>query len=101
MIYYVAHTDLGKAQRITHDLQISDLENCYICPLLVFSELKSGEICKNDAEQLRLDVLSFSDRLIIPDGVEREKLIEYHFAQDVGMEVVRLDENGYIRPAEV
>ena len=37
-IYYVAHKFSGKlenyqrAKKITHDLQVNDLENTYICP---------------------------------------------------------------------
>ena len=47
---YVSHRYVGdranieRAKKITHDLQVSDLDNCYICPLLTFSHLKYGEI---------------------------------------------------------
>ena len=50
MTVYVAHryggdmNNLERAKKITHDLQVNDLENCYICPLLVFSHLGYNEI---------------------------------------------------------
>jgi hypothetical protein len=50
MIIYVAHIYQGKpenlerAKKITHDLQVNDIENTYICPLRVFSHLQYGEI---------------------------------------------------------
>ena len=54
-IYYVAHKyganpeNFERAKKITHDLQVADLENTYICPLLVFSHLHSmillGSLC--------------------------------------------------------
>ena len=46
MIVYVAHrfggdiNNLERAKKITHDLQVSDLENTYICHLLTFSHLQ-------------------------------------------------------------
>lgn len=90
MIYYVAHTDIDKARSIMHDLQITDLDNCYISPLLAFSAVEDGEICENALEQLRLDMLSVSDVLIIPQDVDPETLGEYKFACEVGMEVMCL-----------
>ena len=50
MTIYVSHIFQGKAEnlerakKITHDLQVNDLENCYICPLLAFSHLGYGEM---------------------------------------------------------
>jgi hypothetical protein len=50
MIFYVAHKHGGKeenierAKQITRDLQVNDLQNAYICPLLLFSHLRYGEI---------------------------------------------------------
>ena len=97
-IYYVAHryggdpANLERAKKITHDLQVSDLNNCYICPLLAFSHLKYGEIGFDEELELCLDILSVSDVLIvvsnISDGVQKE----IDFARMVGMEVIDIAE---------
>ena len=97
-LYYVAHrfggdlANLELAKKITHDLQVSDLNNCYICPLLAFSHLKYGEIGYDEELELCLDILSVSDVLIvasdISDGVQKE----IDFARMVGMEVIDLAE---------
>ena len=58
MIIYVAHKFSGKqenlerAKQITHDLQVKDHENCYICPLLAFSHLGYNEIGYEEEMQL-------------------------------------------------
>ena len=97
-IYYVAHrygcdnANLERAKKITHDLQVNDLDNCYICPLLAFSHIKYGEIGYDEELELCLDVLSVADVLIvasdISDGVQKE----IDFARMVGMEVIDLAE---------
>lgn len=105
MIYYVAHaysnnkSNIEKAKKITHDLQVKDLANCYICPLLTFSHLEYGEIGYEDELELCLDILSSCDRLIVASkeiskGVQKE----IDFAKLVKMEVMRLDKNGKLRP---
>ena len=96
MLVYVAHryggdpANLERAKKITHDLQVSDLDNCYICPLLTFSHLKYGEIGYEQEMEICLDLLSVCDVLIvasdISDGVQKE----IDFAKMVGMEVIDL-----------
>ena len=98
MLLYISHkyggdtANLERAKKITHDLQVSDLNNCYICPLLTFSHLKYGEIGYDEELELCLDILSVSDVLLvasdISDGVQKE----IDFARMVGMEVVDLAE---------
>ena len=97
-LYYVSHrfggdtTNIERAKKITHDLQVADLDNCYICPLLTFSHLDYGEIGYDEELELCLDILSVSDVLLvasdISDGVQKE----IDFARLVGMEVVDLAE---------
>ena len=97
-ICYVSHrfggnpANIERAKKITHDLQVSDLNNCYICPLLAFSHLKYGEIGYDEELELCLDILSVSDVLLvasdISDGVQKE----IDFARMVGMEVIDLAE---------
>ena len=97
-LYYVSHrfggdpANIERAKKITHDLQVNDLDNCYICPLLTFSHLKYGEIGYDEELELCLDILSVSDVLLvasdISDGVQKE----IDFARMVGMEVIDLAE---------
>ena len=64
MMIYVSHKFVGKpenlerAKKITHDLQIKDTENCYICPLLAFSYLGYNEIGYEEEMALCEDLLT-------------------------------------------
>ena len=98
MLLYITHKyggdpiNIERAKKITHDLQVNDPENCYICPLLAFSHLDYGEIGYDEELELCIDILSVADVLIvasdISDGVQKE----IDFARMVGMEVVDLAE---------
>lgn len=98
MLVYVAHRYVGdtanieRAKKITHDLQVNDPENCYICPLMAFSHLGYNEIGHDEEMALCIDLLSVADVLIvasdISDGVQKE----IDFARMVGMEVIDLAE---------
>lgn len=98
MVYYVSHCYQGdpknvlKAAKITHDLQMADQNNCYVCPLLVFSHMGYDEIGHEPEMELCLDLLSVCDYLIVTshvsDGVRRE----IEFAKMVNMEVIYLAE---------
>ena len=95
-LYYVSHrfggdpANIERAKKITHDLQVDDLDNCYICPLLAFSHLGYNEIGYDEEMELCIDLLSVSDVLIvasdISDGVQKE----IDFARMVDMEVIDL-----------
>lgn len=95
---YVSHrfggdpANMERAKKITRDLQVNDTENCYICPLLAFSNLGYNEIGYDAEMELCIDLLSVSDVLIvasdISDGVQKE----IDFARLVGMEVIDLAE---------
>ena len=97
-LYYVSHrfggdpANMERAKKITHDLQVNDPENCYICPLMAFSHLGYNEIGHDEEMELCIDLLSVSDVLIvasdISDGVQKE----IDFARLVGMEVIDLAE---------
>ena len=97
MLVYVAHkfggdvSNLERAKKITHDLQVKDLANCYICPLLTFSHLEYGEIGYDAEIELCLDILSNADRLIVASDVSRGVQTEIDFAKLVGMEIQYLD----------
>ena len=99
MICYVAHSfggkseNIEKAKKITHDLQINDLENCYICPLTAFSHLGYKEVGYDEEMALCLDLLSVSDMLIVASEVSKGMQTEIEFANSVGMEVKYLEYN--------
>ena len=71
-ICYVAHryggdpANLERAKKITHDLQVTDLDNCYICPLLAFSHLKYGEIQYENEIALCFDILEMCSNPSFP-----------------------------------
>ena len=97
-LYYVAHrfggdtTNIERAKKITHDLQVTDLDNCYICPLLAFSHLDYGEIGYEQEMEICLDLLSVCDVLIVASDVSDGVQKEIDFARMVGMEVIDLAE---------
>ena len=96
-IYYVAHKyganpeNLKRAKKITHDLQVADLENTYICPLLTFSHLQYGEIGYDAEMENCLDLLSVADKLIVASDLSKGVCREIDFANLVGMEVQYLE----------
>ena len=100
MIIYVAHKyganpeNLERAKKITHDLQVADLENTYICPLVAFSHLEYGEIGYDNEMENCLDLLSVCDKLIVASDFLTSKGVqkELDFANLVGMEVQFLED---------
>lgn len=96
-IFYVAHAHGGKpenmerAKQITHDLQVNDLENTYICPLLLFSHLRYGEVGYDAEMELCIDILSNCDKLIVASDITKGVAKEIDFANLVGMEVEYLE----------
>ena len=102
-LYYVAHrfggdpANIERAKKITHDLQVNDLENCYICPLTAFSHLGYNEIGYEEETALCLDLLSVSDMLIVASEVSEGVQIEIDLAKKLKnadgepMEVVYLE----------
>ena len=68
---YVSHkfgghpANMERAKKITHDLQVNDPENCYICPLMAFSHLGYNEMGYDEEMALCIDLLSVSDVLIV------------------------------------
>ena len=104
MIIYVSHAfggnqeNLERAKKITHDLQVADLENTYICPLLAFSHLQYGELGYDDEMNLCIDLLSECERLIVASEISKGVQLEIDFARLVNMEVFKLEENGTLQP---
>ena len=104
ILIYVCHAyggdkeNIEKARKITHDLQVKDIENCYLCPLLAFSHLEYGEIGYDEEMELCLDLLMCADRLIVSSEISEGVRKEIDFAKLVKMEVFQIDENGELRP---
>ena len=98
MLIYIAHMHGGKpenmerAKQITHDLQVNDLANSYICPLLLFSHLRYGEVGYDAEMELCLDILSNCDKLIVASDISKGVAREIDFANLVGMEVEYLED---------
>ena len=99
MLVYVSHcfggdmANLERAKKITHDLQVADLENTYICPLLALSHLEYGEIGYEAEMENCLDLLSVCDKLIVASDISKGVAREIDFANLVGMEVEYLEKN--------
>ena len=99
-IYYVAHryggdiNNIERAKKITHDLQVDDLENTYICPLLALSHLQYCEVGFDAEMDLCLDILSACEKLIVSSDFADSKGVqkEIEFANLVGMEVEYLED---------
>lgn len=104
ILIYVCHAYVGdkanieRARKITHDLQVKDIANCYICPLLAFSDLEYGEMGYENELEICLDLLSACDALVVASEVSKGVQREIEFAKLVKMEVLRLDENGELQP---
>lgn len=87
MRVYVAHCygnnseNVERAKRITHDLQVNDLENCYICPLTAFSHLGYNEIGYEEEIALCLDLLQICDKLIVASEISKGVQIEIDLAK--------------------
>lgn len=96
-IYYVAHRfggdtkNLERAKKITHDLQLKDLGNTYICPLLALSHLEYGEVGYEAEMENCLDLLSVCDKIIVASELSKGVSKEIDFANLVNMEVEYLE----------
>ena len=103
-IVYVSHKYDGKreeireATRITYNLQSKDLLNHYYCPLVAIPWLAYKDISDDDKTALKLDMLTVCDSLLIASDISEDMKDEIEFAKLVKMEVLRLEENGELRP---
>lgn len=97
-IYYVAHNfggnykNLERAKKITHDLQVKDLDNTYICPILALSHLDYGELGFEEEMNLCIDILTGADKLIVASELSKGVAREIDFANLVGMEVQYIED---------
>lgn len=91
MIFYVIHSDAKKEKEITHDLQVKDFANCYICPSCAFSHLEEDGINLEYMRELHYDLLSCVDKIIVVGKVFDKMKSDIDFANLVKMEIEYLD----------
>ena len=98
MLIFVSHCyggnveNIEKAKKITHDLQINDIDNTYICPLLALSHIEYGEIGYNEELEICLDLLSVCDKMIVASDLSKGVCKEIDFCNLIGMEVEFLED---------
>ena len=90
---YVAHkfggdpANIERARKITHDLQLADLENCYVTPLLCFGHLDYFELSYEKGMELCLELLGNCDRMIVASEISRGVQIEIDYCKEWGIPV--------------
>lgn len=105
MLIYVSHkyggdlANVEKAKKVTHDLQMKDTKNGYICPLNAFSHIAYNEIGYEEEMQMCLDLLSVCDMLLVASEISTGVLREIEFAKERNMKIIYLEERsiGYDR----
>ena len=104
MRYYIAHKYQGDKSNIEHvgniakKLQIEHPEHAYFSPLHAFSFLEYNDMAYDDFMEVCYDFLSACDVLIVASEISKGVQMEIDFAKLVKMEVMRLEENGELRP---
>ena len=82
---YVGHcfggkkSNIRKAAKITHDLQLADPENTYICPLLAFSHLQYNEIGYEAEMRLCTDLLSECMEMVVASRISKGVQLEIDY----------------------
>lgn len=85
MLVYVGHEfggdpeNITKAAQITHDLQLADPDNTYICPLLAFGHLKYNELGYEKEIQLCIDLLSECMEMVVASEISKGVQIEIDY----------------------
>lgn len=93
MIYVTAADGAGTAFSAAHELQRRDLDNCYV----FFCSLQQGEVGEEEEMELRLDLMTACDCIVMVGGPDSMVWRELELARAIGMEVMCL-ENGLLRP---
>ena len=87
MLIYVGHcfggkkSNIRKAAKITHDLQLADPENTYICPLLAFAHLKYNELGYEEEMRLCMDLLSECMSMVVASKISKGVQLEIDYCQ--------------------
>ena len=87
MLIYVAHvyeskkSNIRKAAKITHDLQVADPDNTYVCPLLTFSYLKYNELGYEKEMEMCMDLLSECMGMVVASKISKGVQMEIDYCQ--------------------
>lgn len=98
-LFYVKCENVHLARKLTLQLQERDKNNTYICPKIALSHLAKAGFSKSEIKELKLDILSFCDKLILCGESIDLFCEEISFAQKVKMEVYFLEESGKLQLA--
>lgn len=99
MYIYVSHEYGGKienyerAKKITHDLQLADPDNVYICPLLALAHLEYGELGYDAEIELCKDLMCIFDKMVVASKISEGVRREIEFAEALHWEVEYLEKN--------
>jgi len=97
MLIFVAHkddsaADYDRARRITHDLQLDDTANCYICPLMAFSHLRHGDVDIDTEMLICEDLLTVCDVLLVASELSKSVRRQIALARKIHMGVTYLED---------
>ena len=87
MLVYVGHCfggdpeNIRRAAQITHDLQLEDPRNTYICPLLAFSHLKYNELGYEEEIKLCLDLHNECIEMVVASEISKGVQIEINYCK--------------------
>lgn len=104
MRYYIAHkyqgdkSNIERVGKIAKKLQTEHPEHAYFSPLHAFSFLEYNDMAYDDFMEVCYDFLSACDVLIVASEISKGVQMEIDFAKLVKMEVLRLEEDGTLRP---
>lgn len=86
MLVFVSHIDnLEQAKKAVREMQAKDPANCYVCPVIAFSHLTKED--RHIEEELRLDLLTSCDRMVVASYIDKKMEGELRLANVIGMEV--------------
>ena len=104
MRYYIPHkyqgdkSNIERVGKIAKKLQTEHPEHAYFSPLHAFSFLEYNDMAYDDFMEVCYDFLSACDVLIVASEISKGVQMEIDFAKLVKMEVLRLEEDGTLRP---
>ena len=84
-------SNIRKAAKITHDLQLADPENTYICPLLAFSHLKYNELGYEEEMRLCTDLLSECMEMVVASKISKGVQLEIDYCTEWKIPIRYLD----------
>jgi len=98
-VIYVAHcygskkSNIRKAAKITHDLQLADPENTYICLLLAFSHLKYNELGYEEEMRLCMDLLSECMSMVVASKISKGVQMEIDYCLEWNIPIRYMNPN--------